>query len=682
MPGNVSTQSVSAVGSGTYNVIITDTNGCSSPPIPVTVVDPPQLNAGVMAIPTPCSPLMFGQVRATSTATFPVTTGGTGSYSFSWSGDAPVGGSSAGVITGVGIGVYSVVVTDQNGCTSSATDTVTEYAPISFTVSHTDETCFGANDGTASIQVTSGTATYEWHLPGGSEYTPTVSNLAAGTYQVDYSENGCVVTQYVTIGSPTQIIPNVVVTSDYNGVEVSCFGACDGSATSNQLVEQEVILISGIQLLFSKHHRQLIYVLIHHLPLQMQMDVKPQTTVNLQEPAALTASAAITSNYNGEAISCNGATDGEASVSISGGTGTLVPTWSPAPGAGTVNSTTALGLGAQTYTATIQDVNGCTAISNGVTLTEPAALSIQNTTVTDASCNGANDGSISVTVAGGTIVGGNYSYNWSPSGGNASTTTPLGAGTYTVTVNDDNGCSVQGTGTISQLPPAPTSIAISANPSTTSCIGQPAVLSITTTLNQGNIQWWQNTGSGWVSHSGQGNSITVNTDGDYYAQVTFCDASVVTSNTISYSSFTAATATVVQPSNCTCDGTITWSNLPTGTTAQLLDVYGNVVNLGSNLCSGEYHLISSSTTNSCQHDETIYLGTHGVTPQYVTNLTMANLPATSTVNSPIVVTGTFHVPIAGFGTAITNHHIIVDHHATMVVDGKTRFSRYRGHFLQ
>ena len=98
-------------------------------------------------------------------------------------------------------------------------------------------------------------------------------------------------------------------------------------------------------------------------------------------------------------------------------------------------------LGAGTYTVIATDENGCS-ISTTVVITEADEMIISEThsdyTGFGVSCNGATDGSIDVTVAGGT---GNYTYVWS-NGATTEDLSDLGAGTYTVVVTDENGCSV------------------------------------------------------------------------------------------------------------------------------------------------------------------------------------------------------------------------------------------------
>jgi uncharacterized protein (DUF2141 family) len=146
-------------------------------------------------------------------------------------------------------------------------------------------------------------------------------------------------------------------------------------------------------------------------------------------------SAAITAQTN---VACNGSSTGSLTVTASSGTANYDYSWSN--GATTTNSTsttnTITNLAAGTYTVTITDDNGCTDTASA-TITEPTAVDATITSSTNASCPGVSNGSATVTTNGGIAP---YNYSWSPSGGNNATSTGLSAGTYTVTVTDDNGC--------------------------------------------------------------------------------------------------------------------------------------------------------------------------------------------------------------------------------------------------
>src|SRR5262249_5174563 len=113
---------------------------------------------------------------------------------------------------------------------------------------------------------------------------------------------------------------------------------------------------------------------------------------------------------------------------------------------------TANGLGAGTFTLTVTDHNGCIG-SDPVTITQPSAISVSNTTTANVSCNGGTNGTASSTVSGGTSP---YTYSWS-NGQTTATANGLGAGTFTLTVTDHSGCISSDPVTITQ----PSAISVS-----------------------------------------------------------------------------------------------------------------------------------------------------------------------------------------------------------------------------
>lgn len=125
-------------------------------------------------------------------------------------------------------------------------------------------------------------------------------------------------------------------------------------------------------------------------------------------------------------------------------------------------------LCAGTYIATITDASGCFDTAS-VTLQQPDTFVVNIVQLVQPSCNGSNDGSITVAVTGGSP---GYSYQWSPSGGNGLTTNAISAGLYTITIVDANLCTFSYSIALPQ--PAPVVIAVPTD--TIICLGTSANL--------------------------------------------------------------------------------------------------------------------------------------------------------------------------------------------------------------
>jgi len=150
---------------------------------------------------------------------------------------------------------------------------------------------------------------------------------------------------------------------------------------------------------------------------------------------------------------CFGSSDGTMTVTVSNGTANYSYSWSngASTNSSSLSTNTVTGLSAGSYTVTVTDNNNNTATATGV-INEPSSVVAIITVDNNASCNGSSDGSMTVNAAGGT---GPYNYAWSNNTTNQ-TASSLGAGVYTVTVTDANGCSATDGENISE----PTAISI------------------------------------------------------------------------------------------------------------------------------------------------------------------------------------------------------------------------------
>lgn len=434
---------------GTYSVLVTDAHGCDTLQT-VTVTQPPLLVITMTRTNVTCN----GFCNGTATAT---PAGGTGTYSYDWT--SPVTATPSGdgtpTITGLCPGTYTVVVTDANNCTTTATIIITQPNPLAVSISATALLCNGDCNATAAATVSGGTATYtfDWSGTPPGDGTNSINSLCAGGYTVNVLDfNNCPATANVTISQPTALVIN---TSSTN---VTCFGMCNGTAS--------VIAgggTPGYQYSWAPGGQTTttitdLCVGTYTVTVKDANGCTQTTTVAVSSPPQLLGNPSVGNN-----VSCAGLCNGVATSAATGGTGSSYSyNWNGAATPAGDGTPTITGLCAGTYTLMVTDSNSCTSTQT-VTITQPLLLSAPITGQTS-SCNICN-GTATVTPAGGTA---GYTYAWqSPS---QTTQTAVGLCpnvTYTVTVTDANGCTAANTVTI--LPTI--TITLTTSNTTLSCFG-------------------------------------------------------------------------------------------------------------------------------------------------------------------------------------------------------------------
>jgi gliding motility-associated-like protein len=500
------TEDISGLVAGNYNLSITDANGCISL-LSFTVNQPSALTISSSITDVTCNGLMNGAINITIS-------GGTSPYLFSWSNAATTedinslaagsysvtvtdanscitnqsftisqpsaitvsgsitntsctGGNNGAIsttvnggtgpytyawsngattsnINGLAIGSYTVTVTDNNSCSQVATFNVT--APSSVTITHTstNETCFNSNDGSININVSGGSTPYNYSWSNGAT-TEDISGLDAGTYTVTVTDNGgCIQTRGITITSPTAIIVSNTTSP------ITCFGYNNGSIN---------VTVSGGTAPYSyawstgatTENIGSLTAGTYNLTITDSKGCTATTSATISQPPAMNITRVITN------VGCNGGNDGAINITVNGGTVPYTYAWNT--GATTEDLS---GLSAGFYTVTVTDANGCSSNAN-YNVNEPSPLNF-TTSITDADCSGGTNGSISITaVSGGT---GPFTYVWS-NGATSSSITNLTIGSYTVTVTDNKGCSTSTTYTIN----TPSNMTITGVISPIACFG-------------------------------------------------------------------------------------------------------------------------------------------------------------------------------------------------------------------
>ena len=422
---------------GTYTATVTDGSGCMA-----------QINVPVTG-PTAQLTTTIGNV--TDVLCFSASTGeavvnamgGTAPYAYSWNTPFPTMGNT---LSGVAAGTYTVSVTDANGCLTATNITITQPAleVVTYVESFQHASCFGANDGWVTLQIGGGSGSFsvEWNTTP-LQYGTTATGLGAGFYTATVTDNnGCAVPKYfpVIVNGPLAPLAITTVTSDHNGLAISCPGGNDGSidaSVSGGTAPYQYNWTSTLGASFTSEDIQTLSGGSYTL---LTTDVNGCSTsamVILSEPSPISVSVSIIT------AACQGGSTGAIDAAIIGGTAPYSVAWS-GPNGFTAVQQDLTALAAGIYTIIVTDAHGCTATSY-FDVTEPGLIALSGTTSlynggVNVSCSGSADGSIDASVLGGIAP---YSFLWNGPAGSTYVSEDISglvAGNYTLSVQDANGC--------------------------------------------------------------------------------------------------------------------------------------------------------------------------------------------------------------------------------------------------
>jgi len=425
---NTTLNSITGLQSGSYNVTITDNTGCTTVKNQITfIVEQPNtltLNTAVLTDPT-CVGYSNGSVDVTAI-------GGSLPYSYNWLDSSNTTISTDSFALNLGASIYSVIVTDINGCFDTATVSLSSPDSIISNITTDSTLCNGSSDGSATATPSGGTAPYTYIWSGSGSTTATSTGLnASTTYYVSITDaNGCSITGIpVTVPEPDAVSMNFTM-SDYNGFNVSCNNSTDGSidVTANggnapytysadsiywQASSTFLNVGSGWYTVYSQDANDCISI----------------DSVEVIAPDELDPNITILST-----VTCSGANDGALASIIQGGAGSYSYLWSNLG----VNDSIA-GLSEGFYSVEVTDFNGCTG-TDTITLA-PDFVLFSNITTTTISCTGSSDGTATANPSGGTAP---YSYLWN-NGNSTASIQGLSSGDYWCTITDFNGCEITDT---------------------------------------------------------------------------------------------------------------------------------------------------------------------------------------------------------------------------------------------
>ena len=412
---------------GDYSVWVTDSLGCLDS-LTVTVTEPPLLTVVLDSIDVLCFGDSTGSVSASAL-------GGVGGYEYLWS--------TTDITDTVNVlpaGVYSVTVSDTNGCTTTASTTINQPdASLSGSFIVVDNLCFGESFGSIAATINGGVLPYVYSWSNG-ETTQDIDSLSNGVYALTVTDsNLCVLVLDTIINSPSE----VAITHVQNNV--SCFGGSD--ATIDLIVTNASPPFSYLwNTTDTTQNLDSLSVGVYEVVITDSNACEDLYTVTITEPLAPLQLSADSIN-----VACFGDSTGSIDLTVFGGTPGYTYSWSNGD---TLQDLSNIPTGS--YQVFVTDTNACL---DSLTMfidqaLDPIALSA---TQVDILCFGDFTGEVDLTVTGGTPATSGYVYDWNNGAFDTQDLASVPSGTYGVLVMDSLLCSDSLTVTLTQ-PQAPIDI--------------------------------------------------------------------------------------------------------------------------------------------------------------------------------------------------------------------------------
>ena len=445
--GNYSSTSVfEGLVSETYTVWVKDQNGCETS---VTqVMSPP---APIAAMVTKTDVNCFSERGGSITVSG--TTGGSGNYTYElWEvGGAQIyGAQTSTTFTGLDAREYNVKIVDGWNCDLTIPVTIDEPQEIKVTASIVSPTTCLQTQATIQVTATGGSGGYQYQLGGTITYTTSnLFTLPPGTYEfyvkdakrcLSVASNKVEVVAVQTV-SLTVNTADAVVKCNGEATARITFSATGGVGGYQYSLHQgsvtaTAMTISATQINATDWAFSGLATGTYFVKVKSGVDCERYSSrIDIIEARSISVTSAVTN------ITCKGEKDGKITVTATGGTGTIVYAISPRFDR-VVESGVFEKLAPGEYVVRIQDANGCHR-DEIFKITEPDLLRVRIDKQTDEVCYGANDGTISVTITGGT-----QSYSTSIDGGvnwhqGKTLYTGLALGTYTIKVKDAMSCTTE-----------------------------------------------------------------------------------------------------------------------------------------------------------------------------------------------------------------------------------------------
>ena len=351
-------------------------------------------------------------------------------------------------LSGLSGGDYTVEITDNLQCFTSTVVNISEPLPLVMNLSVSNISCFGLNDGSIAVNLSGGTAPYQYSIDGiNYQLSNIFSNLIPGSYTVTATDAGnCAATQNASITEP---LPLVITLDSLN--DAACFSGNNGeiyTTTSGGTLPYNYNWSNGGNA-----------DSITGLPGgSYTLNVTDANSCTATETYLVNTGGGFTMSVTAADATCFGFADGSANLSVSGGALPLQYNWSNG-----ANAEDLFGVAAGSYTVSVTDANNCSGAMSAV-IGEPLQLTLGGT-ATDARCFLTTDGTIQLTAGGGMPP-----YQYSIDGlifQLSSFFNNVPGGNYQTLVQDANNCTASFNLTIN-IPPA---IATAITSADVSCFG-------------------------------------------------------------------------------------------------------------------------------------------------------------------------------------------------------------------
>ena len=342
-------------------------------------------------------------------------------------------------------GTYVQDLLTVNGCDSIVTLNLTVNPNPTITITPADVTCYGFGNGIITTSVTGGSGSYSY-VWSNNQTSANITSLEPNTYNVTVTDNstGCTSTASTTISQPDAMRINMTHADVQCGISLGNVSvSVDGGQTPYQYRWTNGSDADAISNLTSGDY---------------SVTVTDGNNCTLAQNATIRNIGIIPAVIEEQnPISCNGNNTG---VLVVTSESAAMPFQSCIWSNGATYQTN-FNVGAGTYSVTITDAWGCEGTAT-YDVTEPRPITI-NSTSGNPKCFGERAGTVAVSVSGGTEP---YSYSWS-NGTHNSSINELGAGSYSLTISDGNGCTNVSTYTITW----PERLLVSAETTDIQCYG-------------------------------------------------------------------------------------------------------------------------------------------------------------------------------------------------------------------